>query len=1133
MTAIFPRALTPTELSLIRMDNQASELFLAIHAPATVFTALVNQTFTTDDSVVQITYDSGVGTLAQVLTGMTMWVSALGYGQCELGQVRIRKAPTSTIFYLGECSDIPWADDLYLTIKDEFGIWQRDIYIDDHQVAYMDRDIAYSDQHAKCSPVPCLGPRLVPAWIGNPYQVKSSYAYGDPAIIYTGAWTPYGGYEKYSNTTNDHADFSFAGNRVIFNGVNGAQSGKADIYLDGSLVATIDQYQSGSPVIVAAYDSGVIAQGTHTIRVVVKGTKNPSSAGYYIAVNGFDIYSDNSGSTLCYLPFDASASWVLSSSISTYLWTATGSASSAGMTTSKPTIIYDTPGLYRVDCKLTAANGKIESGHVYVQVFDQYANQPITQFDIKNGTGSRSSAGWEFEVTLYDQADFSMVVDRAMVCLFARDFYGPPGSQVEQSIGPIEGCENIKVEGWIMGESIVQDPDGNSITFKVQGVGQWMKSITGFPVGIQNVTKAPTRWTDWQGLTVDDSLYQLFYWQSTIIPAVDVFLTGDTRVSTAQTAGGDTTLADQMTNLLKNTILGDYCSDRFNRLFCEIDEQLVPPADRSTIPVVMTLDYIDWRDQMKITRIPLPVTSQVNLSGVATNLPNTPKAYFSLAPGHAFSRWGASKQQDHVLLSTQIKANQLAAMLLAWDNHQLEFELDLAGNNPMVDIVPHQFVAVNIAEADTPRGFTYSGHIIIRQVDFAYDSSAKSDSNFIQYSWQGECETFPGNSATGDSPKPGPPIKPPPIIVPPVDGGPGYPTAGAPSTVALLVRNTGVFYTTDANTANPHWFAMNDGIDVNDIGNIIFFDLSQVGGGCWLLVDGFTTPHTGNLLYYASGLGEAWSVVMTVGDAETLVGFTPARVMAIGINQGASDDVMAIIGDGMGGGSHGAYWCPGSSGGFTKGSATIASSGNGFIFGNVVYGNGQWTAMIGNGVRSYIEWCDHGGGSPNYNTTPATYNSNGDICSLYHAGIDGPVFYAKRCYKSNAGADIIKSLDNGATFSDADSGHETVSTFSLMDSALGVSPDGMFLMSCDPAGFQAHKSSDGGATWGNIGIAAGGSAFFCYGASNLWIMVSGGMVYYSVDSGDTWHDITGDLQTWLGGIWGAQILRGWETQVIA
>src|SRR5574341_945771 len=78
------RAMTSQELTYIRTDSQASLLFMAIHKPTTVYTALVNQTFSTLDEVSQITYAAGSGTLANVLPGMTMYVSATpSQGTCS------------------------------------------------------------------------------------------------------------------------------------------------------------------------------------------------------------------------------------------------------------------------------------------------------------------------------------------------------------------------------------------------------------------------------------------------------------------------------------------------------------------------------------------------------------------------------------------------------------------------------------------------------------------------------------------------------------------------------------------------------------------------------------------------------------------------------------------------------------------------------------------------------------------------------------------------------------------------------------------------------------------------------------------------------------------------------------------
>ena len=60
------RAATSPELTKFRGDGQACKLHLAIQHPATVYSARINQTFTTLDAVAELTYDGGTGTLANV-----------------------------------------------------------------------------------------------------------------------------------------------------------------------------------------------------------------------------------------------------------------------------------------------------------------------------------------------------------------------------------------------------------------------------------------------------------------------------------------------------------------------------------------------------------------------------------------------------------------------------------------------------------------------------------------------------------------------------------------------------------------------------------------------------------------------------------------------------------------------------------------------------------------------------------------------------------------------------------------------------------------------------------------------------------------------------------------------------------
>ena len=187
-----PRAITPTELAYLCRDNQWSELFLHVDAPATVYTARLNGAPASTNKVVEITYDGGSGTLGNVLPGMTLAVGSAA-GASEKGLCRIRAVPGAAKFYLGETSEIAWADNDYLTVLDEFGLWPRHV----GQVGldtYVDYNIAYSNQHANLAPVVVGGPNPV-VWLTGPtvavaFDASESWVLGGGAITYS--WTASG-----------------------------------------------------------------------------------------------------------------------------------------------------------------------------------------------------------------------------------------------------------------------------------------------------------------------------------------------------------------------------------------------------------------------------------------------------------------------------------------------------------------------------------------------------------------------------------------------------------------------------------------------------------------------------------------------------------------------------------------------------------------------------------------------------------------------------------------------------------------------------------------------------------------------------------------------------------------------------
>lgn len=153
------RAATGPELANFRVDGQWAKLMLAVIQPAAVFAARVAQDFDSDDEVMEVAFDNiTTGAYTDVVAGMTLYVGSSA-GAYDVGMARVKSA-TSTKLTIARTSEIDWADNLYLTVVDEFGLWARHTLQED-ELTYMDDDIAYSDQHANMNPVPVLGPDAV------------------------------------------------------------------------------------------------------------------------------------------------------------------------------------------------------------------------------------------------------------------------------------------------------------------------------------------------------------------------------------------------------------------------------------------------------------------------------------------------------------------------------------------------------------------------------------------------------------------------------------------------------------------------------------------------------------------------------------------------------------------------------------------------------------------------------------------------------------------------------------------------------------------------------------------------------------------------------------------------------------
>jgi len=670
---------TPTELAYLRSPGQFSKIYLGFPQPSTIFTCRVNQTFTTTDMIREFIYDGGTGTYTDILPGMTIWVG-LSAGARDVGMCRVRKAPTSTVIYIGETSELDWADDLYITVKDDFGLWPKHMFRDIDHVVFMDYDVAYSDQHEDFDPVPVMGP--------------------DAVLFYQGT-----------------------------------------------------------------------LGGGNTIQT----------------------------------SFDASPSWVIESTITTYSWSAPGASATSGMSTATPTLTYNAPGTYRVSCLITAANGKSFTGYRKVIVFDLTA-LPVSQALLRSCTGDVEMGGWEAEIELYDSTELASIVERGECFIFARDWYGSvlaedfslvsssvsfvastkrilnpaaldvftvgmtisvSGStsndgeylvvestptylvvaqalttesagdlvtitalynQAEVSIGQVAGRENIILHGWISAERMIVNKKGGYATFRVQGSNFWLDSMEGFMIGFEhNLT--PTEWIHFDQPTPDKALWNHLHWRSTASAVIDIQLTGDTRLCGAVEASVGS-LWQQMVTMCNEYILARPCTDRYSRLFVQIESEYQPAATRSAShSTLMQLTSADYGEEIEAEYTPLNTVNQISLSGMYFNGVNVDTglvAYASLANGHSFKRYGHNETIDRVVLSSQSQANELAGLIMtARNNPYPTITVPLIQDNRLLDICPQYYVTMIVDSENVPRSLNGiadgSYNLFVQSVSYEFD----------------------------------------------------------------------------------------------------------------------------------------------------------------------------------------------------------------------------------------------------------------------------------------------------------------------------------------------------------------------------------------------------------------------------
>lgn len=111
------------------------------------------------------------------------------------------------------------------------------------------------------------------------------------------AWTnvaaggAYGGRTLRSSSTTSQMCYAVYAQKIAWIGRKGSDAGIATVYLDGEEIEDVDCYAADYAHQQTLWESDLLELGIHWIRIVPKGTKNPSSSNTLIYVDAFDCWN--------------------------------------------------------------------------------------------------------------------------------------------------------------------------------------------------------------------------------------------------------------------------------------------------------------------------------------------------------------------------------------------------------------------------------------------------------------------------------------------------------------------------------------------------------------------------------------------------------------------------------------------------------------------------------------------------------------------------------------------------------------------------------------------------------------------------------------------------------------------------
>jgi hypothetical protein len=134
--------------------------------------------------------------------------------------------------------------------------------------------------------------------IASPAALETRIEETNAGIAYAGTWAQGNTARSWSGRTAAlatrtaavaQATLNFSGDGVRWIGFRGPQTGVANVYLDGTLMTTVDTYAATEELGAVLFSAVGLVGGAHTLVVEANGTKNPLSTDPFVVVDAFDI----------------------------------------------------------------------------------------------------------------------------------------------------------------------------------------------------------------------------------------------------------------------------------------------------------------------------------------------------------------------------------------------------------------------------------------------------------------------------------------------------------------------------------------------------------------------------------------------------------------------------------------------------------------------------------------------------------------------------------------------------------------------------------------------------------------------------------------------------------------------------